>query len=81
MKRAPISPDAPMPWGEFRGVRMRDLQLSYLDFLLRQSWLPDWPAIHAYVKSREAEIVAARPKLEQPRTLTTFDDYMRWARK
>lgn len=79
--RKKLTGDEPIQWGEFKGTRFRDLSLGYLDFLLRQPWLPDWPAIHAYVKSREAEIVAARPKLEQPRTLTTFDDYMRWARK
>jgi hypothetical protein len=70
-----------MPWGECKGTRLRDLPLAYLDFLLRQPWLVDWPEIHGYIKSREAEIVAARPKLEQPKTLSTFDDYMRWGRR
>ena len=70
-----------MPWGELKGTRMRDLPMTYLDFLLRQPWLKDWPAIHAYVLSREAEIVAARPQLEQPKVLQTYDDYLRWARK
>jgi hypothetical protein len=70
-----------MPFGELKGQPMGELPLAYLDFLLRQPWLPDWPGVHSYVKSREAEIIAARPQLEQPKILTTFDDYLRWGRK
>jgi hypothetical protein len=81
MKRPPASPDAPMPWGELKGTRMRDLPLAYLDFLWRQPWLVDWPAIHGYVKSRAKEIEAARPSMPKPETLTTFEDYMKWGRK
>ena len=81
MKRPPASPDSPMPWGEMRGVRMRDLSLAYLDFLLRQPWLVDWPAIYGYVMSREKEILAARPNLPQPATLTTFEHYIKWGRR
>lgn len=81
MKRPPLEPGDPMPFGEFKGTRMRDLKIDYLDFLLRQPWLPDWPRVYGYVKSREADIIAARPKLEQPKILTTFDDYLRWGRR
>lgn len=81
MKRPPADPDSPIGWGEFKGTRLRDLPISYLDFLIRQPWLVDWPALYAYVMTREAEIVAARPKLEQPKLLTTFDEYLRWGRR
>lgn len=82
MKRSkqPLTATDPMPFGEFKGKLMGELPLSYLDFLLRLTWLRDWPGVFAYVKSREQEIVAARPKLEQPKTLTTFDDYLKWGR-
>jgi hypothetical protein len=79
--RKPLSPDSPMPWGEMRGVRMRDLPITYLDFLLRQAWLVDWPAIYGYVKSRQKEIEAARPAMPKPETLTTFEDYIKWGRR
>ena len=70
-----------MKWGEFKGTPVGQLPLQYLAFLLRQQWLPDWPSLHAYVKSREAEIIAARPKLETPKLLTTFEDYLKCARR
>lgn len=70
-----------MPFGELKGTRMRDIPIVYLDFLLRQSWLPDWPRVHGYVLSRKKEIEAARPAMPKPETLTTFDDYLRWGRQ
>lgn len=76
-----LKDDDPMPWGQYRGIKMGSLPLTYLDFLLRQPWLPDWPAVHAYVTSRRTEVEAARPKTETPKTLETFDDYLKWARK
>lgn len=80
MKRSLTATD-PMPWGEFKGTPMGELPLTYLDFLLRQPWLRDWPAIHGYVTSRKDEVIAARPKIEAPKDLDTFDDYLKWARK
>lgn len=79
--RNPLIDTDPMPFGEFRGKAIGSLPLSYLDFLLRQPWLVDWPNVHGYVKAREAEIIKARPKLESPKILSTYDDYMRWARR
>jgi hypothetical protein len=81
MKRDPLKPDDPMPFGEFKGKPMAEVPLTYLDFLLRQVWLKDWPRLHAYVLSREAEIVAARPKVESPKGLNTYEDYLKWGRK
>ncbi len=71
-----------MPWGEFKGKPVGELPLTYLDFLLRQGWLEDWPRLFAYVKSRETEIVASRPTAahEQPKVLRTFEDYIKWGR-
>lgn len=80
-RRDPLTDESPMPFGQFKGTPMGRLPMAYLDFLLRQGWLPSWPAVHAYVSSRKDEIVASRPKSETPKTLTTYDEYLRWGRK
>lgn len=78
--RTPLTGDDPMPFGQFKGKLMRELPMDYLDFLIRQPWLRDWRGVWSYVVSREQEIIAARPKLETPKTLRTYEDYLRWGR-
>jgi hypothetical protein len=80
-KRAPLTADSPMPFGEFKGVQMGALPLSYLDFLLRQKWLADWKHVQVYVESRRQEVEGSRAKVPTPKTLTTFDEYIKWGRK
>jgi hypothetical protein len=81
ISRKPLTGEDLMVWGEFKGTKMKDLPLSYLDFLLRQKWLVDWPGIKAYVESRRQEVEGNRAKVPTPKTLTTFDEYIKWARK
>lgn len=78
--RTPLVGTDLMPFGQFKGTAMKDLPIDYLDFLLRQTWLRDWRGVWSYVISREQEIIAARPKIETPKTLRTYDDYIRWGR-
>jgi hypothetical protein len=80
-KRKVLTAEDPMPFGQFKGTPMGKLPLTYLDFLLRQVWLKEWPHVEAYVSSRKSEVEAARPKVETPKFLTTFDDYLKWGRK
>lgn len=80
-KKPPLTHDSPMPFGQFKGTPMGKLRMDYLDFLLRQDWLPSWPAVHVYVTSRRKEIEAARPRVSTPKTMTTYEEYLRWGRK
>jgi hypothetical protein len=79
-RRNPLKATDPMPFGQFKGKPMGELPMDYLDFLLKQTWLRDWRDVYGYVMSREKEILAARPQLETPKTLTTYEDYLRWGR-
>jgi hypothetical protein len=78
--RTPLVGTDLMPFGQFKGKPMQELPMDYLDFLIRQTWLKDWPGVWSYVTSRKEEIVAARPKMETPKTLKTYEDYLRWGR-
>ena len=80
-RNRPLNADDKMPWGEFAGKRMGDLPVEYLDFLIRQPWLKDWPGIHQYISAKRAFIESSRPKQIEPKVLNTYDDYIRWARK
>lgn len=80
-RNRPLGPDDKMPWGEFAGKTLGSLPVDYLDFLLRQPWLKDWPGIYAYVQSKKDFVEASRPKQIEPKVLDTYDDYIKWARK
>lgn len=79
-RRVPLTATDPMPFGQFKGKPLGELPMDYLDYLYRQPWLKDWRSLWSYVLSREQEIIAARPKIETPKTLTSYDDYLRWGR-
>jgi Putative quorum-sensing-regulated virulence factor len=84
IKRPPLDPDDPMPWGAHAGIAMRDVPLEYLLWLRRQPWLLDWPRIYAYVETRKADLDSMRqtdPKEEQVQTFSTFEDYLKWSKQ
>lgn len=39
----------PMPFGKYKGRRMQDVPSGYLDWLLGQDWIDEWPAVKAYI--------------------------------
>lgn len=82
IRRPPLKPTDLMPWGPYKGTPMGKLPLDHLLWLREQSWLQDWPAIHAYVQTRKKELdgsfgAIVRPD-DQDQPASTFEDYLRW---
>lgn len=45
-----------MPFGKFKGVPIKDVDESYLDWLVEQDWLKDkWPKLHKLLTVGEEE--------------------------
>jgi len=42
-----------MPFGKHKGELMSDVPNGYLRWLSEQSWITDWPDLHAYLEDNE----------------------------
>lgn len=51
--KTPWTDETVMPWGAHKGKKLKDLDASYLLWLLEQRWIRDWPGLHAYLKKNE----------------------------
>ncbi|MCP4899928.1 MAG: hypothetical protein GY906_23415 [bacterium] len=73
--------DTPMPWGEHRGTLLKDIPASYLLWLFEQTWIRDWPPLHAYLKKHEDQLMQERAQRDEQRMdndedgFTSFKDY------
>lgn len=70
-----------MPWGEHKGIRIADVSAVYLQWLLDQTWIPDWPEMHRWLKRNQDTIKAtAREQRvesdEDAEGYSSFNDYM-----
>ena len=45
-----------MPLGKFKGIPMKDVPASYLDWLHGQTWVKDWPEVLGYIEANRALI-------------------------
>ena len=84
IRRPPLLPTDPRPWGQHKGTAMRDLPIAHLVWLRDQPWLLDWPEIYAYVQTRQKEIEAAEVHPEDeggPPHFSTYEEYLRSARR
>jgi len=45
-----------MPFGKHEGDPIDKIPASYLEWLSQQSWLPEWPEVHEYIKENEDQI-------------------------
>jgi len=64
----------PMPYGKFKGTPIRDVDDSYLDWLVEQDWLETkWPKLYVLLTEGEAEAStpAERAVLDQEGPLLT----------
>lgn len=84
MPPQPITNDSPMPFGPHKGTVMKDVPAEHLVWLLNQTWIGSYKALHAYLKERKVELVkkvaATRNESEsdeQSSPLDTYEDYVR----
>jgi len=81
IKRDPVPPDWPLPWGTHKDVAIKDVPVSYLVWLRAQFWISDYPAIYAYLQTRKAELDAAAaaesPVANATATFSSYEDYLR----
>lgn len=79
-KHPKLTDNDPMPFGRFAGQKMKDLPLEYVDYLLRQTWLRDWPHLSAWVESQRPRVEEHRPKITTPKELRSYEEYIKWGR-
>lgn len=48
-----ITDESPMPWGEHKGKKLKDVPASYLSWCYQQTWIKDWRELYTYLKSNE----------------------------
>jgi hypothetical protein len=81
IERAPVPPDFPLQWGVHKGVAIKAVPLTYLVWLRAQSWITDYPAIHAYLQTRKAELdtaaAAESPVANAAATFSSYEDYLK----
>jgi hypothetical protein len=69
-----------MPWGQHRGVPLKDVPLTYLLWLRSQTWIKDYPAMWAYLGTRKAELDAVQaaesPVANAAATFSSYEDYL-----
>lgn len=42
-----------MPFGKHKGLSMMEVPASYLDWLIDQDWIKDWPAVKNYIEDNK----------------------------
>ena len=71
-----------MPWGEHKGIPLRQVDPNYLLWLLRQNWIRDWPDLHEYlVLNQDALLLEEQVDENADRgEFTSYEDYLRYGR-
>lgn len=67
-----------MPWGQHKQKKLKDIPASYMLWLYEQTWIKDWPGLHAYLKKNEDLLMAEKVEDQDDRDdgdARTFDDY------
>jgi len=45
-----------MPFGKFKGKMMQDVPATYLDWLIGQDFVNNWPDVKAYIEANLSDI-------------------------
>lgn len=71
-----------MPWGEHKGIPLRQVDPNYLLWLFRQNWIRDWPDMHEYlVLNQDALLLEEQVDENADRgEFTSYEDYLRYGR-
>lgn len=78
MPTEPWTDNTLMPWGVHKGKKLSELPASYLLWLYEQTWIKDWPGLHAYLKKNEDLLMDERRDGSHPdddEDLRSYEDY------
>ena len=75
--KTPWTDETIMPWGDHRGLLLKDVPASYKAWLLEQRhWLPDWPGLDSYLQRHKDEILKeAEGTFSETGEKEGYDDY------
>ena len=62
----PLHDEEPMPFGKYKGTKMKDVPSDYLDWLIGQPWIAKWPRVKAYIEANKKSIEEDIPDEELP---------------
>ena len=51
-----MNDDSLMPFGKYKGQRMGRVPAEYLDWLIGQAWIKDWPRVEEYIVANKKVI-------------------------
>lgn len=68
-----------MPWGKHKGKQLKEIPAAYLLYLYEQTWIKDWPGLHAYLKKNEDLLMKEKVENDDRRYdeegFQSYDDY------
>jgi len=62
----PLHDEEPMPFGKYKGTKMKDVPSDYLDWLIGQPWISKWPRVKLYIEANKKSIEEDIPDEELP---------------
>ncbi len=74
MPEAAWTDQSRMPWGKHKGEKLMDVPASYLLWLFEQTWIKDYPGLHAYLKKNEDLLMSEK---NEDRSCSPDDDSFR----
>ncbi len=77
-----LNDESPMPFGEHKGVRMRDVPPDYLLRLYRQEWIRGWKGVYNYIKKNYKVLLSEvdDEATEEERDFSRFEDFRDYSR-
>ena len=83
IKRQKLDDKSKMPWGIHQGIPIGEVDPSYLLWLMRQTWIREWPDMHDYLMANQTALIAESDESEEDEGTGEFksmDDYIRYGR-
>lgn len=88
LDRTPWTDQTIMPFGTHKGIPLEEVPAGYLDWLMGQTWIKDWPGLYAYIKAnldvihqqlREED--ESLGEVDDDEGFSSWDDYQRYQRR
>lgn len=51
-----LTDSSPMPFGKYKGRKMKTVPAKYLDWMHGQTWIEEWPTVKAYIEQNRGVI-------------------------
>ena len=69
-----------MPWGDHKGTPIGQVPSDYLLWLFKQTWIKEWPDLHAYLVANQAAFLMEEEEQGGTDGFESLDDYYRYGR-